>query len=202
MKRLTAICTASLWLLLSVGCACMAASFSADIYSGPKSMAKTGKVYSNGKMIRMEMKAGEHLQIMIVRLDKKKIWMLNPGSKEYTEMPVTKPELADPRSEAMLMRNATKKELGTETVSGYSCRKTAYVTKSGPKGMATRWYSQKLDWPVKTHVQMPDGRTFTQELRNIKLGNQASSLFEIPKGYKVVAVPTRPPPAKPGGPKK
>ena len=47
------------------------------------------------------------------------------------------------------------------------------------------WYSTKLEYPVKTEMQLPapmSGTTVSM-LENIKTGNQPASLFEIPSGY-------------------
>jgi hypothetical protein len=47
------------------------------------------------------------------------------------------------------------------------------------------WYSTKLDYPVKTEMQLPAPMSGTSVsiLENIKVGKQPASLFEIPAGY-------------------
>jgi hypothetical protein len=191
-----------LCLLLAAGCACLAADFSADVYAGPKALQKQGKIYTSGKMIRVETTMGGS-QITIMRPDKKMAWLISPATKQYVEAPMTRPEMMDPRSDKMFTQNATKKNLGKETVSGFSCEKTVYTfkgmpgnSKSGAGQQAIRCYSSKLDWPIRTQMIAP-GRTFVQELRNIKLGKQPATLFVVPKGYKKMAMPT--PSGTPGG---
>jgi len=185
-------------LMLAVGCACIAADFSADLYSGSKTLTKMGKIYVTGKMIRVDMTTQGKTRSTIVRLDKKVVWMIDPSLKQYMEMPIKDLAMADPRNDAMLSKNATKKKLGTEKVSGYVCEKTAYVSKQTPRGMATRWYSKKLDWPLKTVVSTPDRQSHSSEMRNIKVGKQPSTLFSVPKGYKKMTAPQPGQRGKPG----
>ncbi len=198
MKRALAV-SAALCLLLAAGC--VAADFSADLYAGQKSLTKAGKVNSSGGKLRIESNMGKMTRVMIVRADKRMVWALDPASRTYMEMPVPKGQNVDPRSDAMFAANSTKKNLGTEKVSGYACQKTAYVSRGNPKASAIRWYSSKLQYPVKIQVNMPGGQTSTQELRNVKVAKQSASLFEIPKGYKKIAAPKAPPGKRPMTPK-
>lgn len=200
-KRWLALLT-GLCLLLGAEFACLAADFSADVYEGPKALQKMGKIYTSGKMVRAELTVGTP-RVTIIRPDKKLVWVITPGTKQYIEAPITSPAMMDPRSDNMFVQQSTVKSMGTETVSGYSCKKTMYTFKGATgknKAMAgqqaIRCYSSKLDWPIKTQMMAP-GKSYIQELRNIKIGKQPASLFEIPKGYKKTA--SQMPSGKPGG---
>ena len=81
----------------------------------------------------------------------------------------------------------TEKDLGTETVNGFKCRKKSVEMVVEVMGFKTKsrsvvWISKKLDMPVRTRTE--DG--YVTELRNIKKGRQSKKLFEIPSGYKKV----------------
>jgi outer membrane lipoprotein-sorting protein len=200
MTRGCILILASLLLLLFAG-ACLAADFSADMFIGDKSLNKMGKIYSSGKMVRLEQGVGANQRVTIVRVDKKTAYMINPQNRTYMQMALPKGAQADPRSDAVYAANTIKKNLGTEVVNGYTCAKTAYVSKRAPKATTIRCYSQKLEWPVKTQINMPGGKCVTQELRNIKIAKQPMRLFEVPSGYKRVETPKVPPPGPKGLPK-
>ncbi|WDP89367.1 MAG: DUF4412 domain-containing protein [Desulfobacter sp.] len=79
------------------------------------------------------------------------------------------------------------KELGTEKVSGYKCTKKEITMTSEIYGMKNTtktliWQSDKFDMPLR--VQSEQGHT--SEMRHIKKGAPADSVFILPKGYKKV----------------
>jgi outer membrane lipoprotein-sorting protein len=95
-------------------------------------------------------------------------------------------------------RVATKKSLGTAKVSGFVCDKFQLTYKNKQMGTSTVWFAKRLDWPIKTETKTVHGTVVT-ECKSVKMGGQSASLFEIPKGYKKVAMPG--PPGMAGGPK-
>ncbi len=211
LGRLSAICAG----VLCFAAWCAAAEFSADTVTKMGGMTMTGKVWRQGNKMRQEMDMGTMRHIIIVRPDKKATWMLDPKSKTYMEMPYN-PKMSDPsmlKNEAELKKIAVKKKLGTEKVGGFVCDKFQLTFKDKARGTATVWVSKQLEWPLKTESKRPQGAVVT-ETKNIKVARQASSLFEIPKGYKKTTMPAHrgmggmpgrpsgPPPAgAPGKPK-
>lgn len=174
-------------LLAIAAAAVSAAEFSAEVYSGApgsKELSRTGKVFVGSRMVRIDASAQGQKMSTITRLDRKVFWMLDPAKKQYMEIPITRAALADPASDAALLERCTKKNLGKEKVGGFVCEKALYTDKGGQGVKITRWFSKELNWPVKTQISMPDGKSMVQETRNVKMGKQAASLFEIPKGYK------------------
>lgn len=174
-------------LLAAIAVAASAADFSAEVFSGApgsKQLSRAGTVYVSAKMIRIDASARGQKMTTITRLDKKVFWMVDPAKKQYMEIPITRAELADPASDAVLLQRCTKKNLGKEKVGGFECEKALYTDKGGQGVKITRWFSKKLNWPMKTQISTSDGKTMVQETRNVKMGKQAASLFEIPKGYK------------------
>ncbi len=156
------------------------AEYSADMEmtSNGKPQA-TGKVFQSGKKQRMEM-AGS---ISITRLDKKVMWQLMPKQKSYMEMAI--PEQNIPATEK---GDVEMTEMGAETVNGVSATKYKVVSKAdGKKGESFMWFT-KEGIMVKMEGQH-EGKTVGSELKNLKIGKQDGSLFEIPDGYKSMGNP-------------
>ncbi|MCK4534277.1 MAG: DUF4412 domain-containing protein [Syntrophobacterales bacterium] len=147
----------------------------------------TGKMYVTPEKMRMEVRSpqGKGNMIIIMRRDNNLYWMLNPGEKKYFERPLNEKEW-----ESMakgMVKSKTEKDLGTETINGFKCRKKSVemvveVMGFKSKSRSVVWISKKLDMPIRT--KMEDGRV--TELRNIKKGRQSKKLFEIPGDYKKV----------------
>lgn len=189
--------------LLAFAAGCLAASFSADLVMKHEKMSRTGKTYVDGKKSRIEMSAGPMQSIVIVRGDKGVTWMLNPAQKQYMESRSGSNDWNDPNWQKQLEQQATKKHLGKVNIAGYACDKFLYTFKNKEMGTSTICVAQKLGYPIRVESKSQYGG-MTMELKNIKEGRQAASLFEIPKGYKKTDMPGVPPmggkpkpPAKP-----
>jgi hypothetical protein len=85
---------------------------------------------------------------------------------------------------------------GKETVNGRQTEKWE-MTASNPQGQTMRsmqWYDPELK--ISIREEMPGG--YLRELKNISVGVQADSLFEIPAGYTLIKQPpgdAMPPPS-------
>lgn len=78
--------------------------------------------------------------------------------------------------------------IGEETINGRKTEKWEYVQhqQKGSKTARTlQWYDPELKMPVRE--EMPGG--YSRELKNIQLGPQPASLFELPQGYKKKEMP-------------
>ncbi len=161
-------------------------SFSADQVN----IAPDGKIQNSGKMyvtpdkIRMDMSSpqGKGNMIMIMRRDNNLYWMLNPGEKRYFERPLNEKEWEKMAKGAI--KSKTEKNLGTETINGYTCQKkevemVVEILGFKNKSRSTVWISEKLDLPIRTRTE--DGHV--TEMRNIKKGRQSKKLFEVPGDY-------------------
>ncbi|MBW2630628.1 MAG: DUF4412 domain-containing protein [Deltaproteobacteria bacterium] len=164
-------------------------NFSADqvTFAPNGKIENKGKIYVTSEKIRTEMRSpqGKNNMIMIMRRDLNLYWMLNPGDKKYFESPLNEEEWEGMAKGAI--KSETEKDLGTETVNGFKCRKKLVEMVVEVMGFKTKsrsvvWISKKLDMPVRTRTE--DG--YVTELRNIKKGRQPKKLFEIPGGYKKV----------------
>lgn len=161
----------------------LAAEFSADSKQIVSSnMTITGKTYVKGELERKETN-GPTAQIMISRPDKGVVWILKPAEKSYTEM-----KMRGPKGNMLekLKQIPNFKKIGTAKVAGYLCDKYTFNdTKNNITG--TAYISAQLSHELKVDANMMGMKTML-ELKNIKEGNQAISLFSIPKGYKKVTM--------------
>ncbi len=76
---------------------------------------------------------------------------------------------------------------GKVTVNGRQTEKWE-MTASNPQGQTMRsmqWYDPELK--ISIREEMPGG--YLRELKNISIGNQADTLFEIPAGYTLIKQP-------------
>lgn len=141
-------------------------------------------VYALGGKLRMEnvMPEAEQKLVMIYRPDKKKILYLNPERKSFFESEADESELG--KLGAAYIKGKKEKDLGEEAVSGYVCRKKEIETEIEVMGFRKRdrmlvWQSPRFDMPLRTRGEGGE----TTEIRNIRTGKPAATLFEVPAGY-------------------
>lgn len=182
---LVAVCLGVLWAAAWAG----AADFSADMVTKIGSTEIKGKIYRQGQMIRQDSTVGPVTNSVIIRPDKKVVWLINPASKSYSEVPYD-PKVSDVSvlsNEEQLKKIAVKTKLGNEKVNGYDCEKFELKFKNQQQRKSTIWLAKKLQFPVKTVTQTPNG-AITSECKNIKLGTPPKKLFDLPAGYKKVSM--------------
>jgi len=164
-------------------------SFSAERVSIDPSgkVSNMGKLYITPRKLRMDMSSpeGKGNILVILRKDLKIYWMLNPKAKKYFERPLNEEDWEKAMYESIKRK---EKDLGTETVNGFKCRKKEVETAVQFMGIKRKsrsiiWVSNRLVMPIRTESE--DGHV--TELRKIKSGRQPSRLFEVPPGYKKVA---------------
>jgi hypothetical protein len=178
--------------LATVLCACVAANsqtamrpFSADQVKVMGKKTTTGKVYSDGKAVRIEAPdARGQASITILRPDQKAVWVLTPASKTYLDMGglgAASMDLAKSAEAAKVDRQS----LGSEQVGAYHCDKyRVQATIEGKAYTSLEWDAKELDgFPVK---QADEKGSWSKEYQNVKLGPQDASLFEVPGDYKKI----------------
>lgn len=152
-----------------------AADFSADMVTRSAGQTMSGKIFMSGDNARMEFAE----MTTITRGDKKVVWMLMPAQKTYMEQSI------DPKTTMSMKEKVDgeveRKFIGNETINGRTAKKyfIRYKNQSG-SGEMYQWVTDGLVMPVKTAAI--DG-SWSTELKNVKIGAQDASLFEIPKGY-------------------
>jgi len=157
--------------------------FSADVdytstHGGKTSHEMSGKMYVSRQYMRSEMEAGPGGKgINITNFATKTSYVLMPDQHMYMEFkandamahrrgmgPNIKP-LLDPRNPCAY-----------EQVNGRSCDHWRITHKDG--SVSDSWIDQRLHFPIKT---VTEGSSW--QLTNIKEGEPAASLFQIPPGY-------------------
>jgi hypothetical protein len=84
----------------------------------------------------------------------------------------------------------SRKKIGSETVNGHPTTKYEVTAKTDDKvTQIHQWWATDIHFPVKTAAV--DG-SWSMEYRDIKIGSQPDSLFEVPAGYKKMSIPGMP----------
>jgi len=165
--------------ILLLGSAAFAVEYSAEYVTTVDGEKTTSKMFYAKDKCRMEVETEAGRSISICRFDKDVMWTLMPEQKMYMET-----ELPEPGEEGY-MGDYDKKELGkkigSEKINGEMCDKyKVYADKEEKDDFMYVWISQKDSIVMKTASS--DG-SVTTEVKNLKKGKQAASLFEIPEGY-------------------
>jgi len=160
-------------------------SFSADQVKVMGKRTTTGRVYSDGKAVRIEgQDARGQASITILRPDQKAVWVLTPASKTYMDMGglgEASMDLAKSAEGAKIERQP----LGSEQIGAYRCDKyRVQATLEGRVYTSLEWDAKELDgFPVK---QAGEKGEWSKEYSNVRLGPQNPSLFELPADYKKI----------------
>ncbi len=161
-----------------------ALQFSADTVMTSGKIKTSGKIYFSGERFRMDM-TSPRAMTTITRLDKKVVWSVMPEQRMYMEIPFNPKR--EPMVKDKVQGEIERKLIGTEAVDGHPAKKYLVTYKSGgEKTQIYQWMATDLNFPVKTAAV--DG-SWTQEYKNIRLGNQPDSLFNVPAGYKKFQMP-------------
>ena len=181
VSAILAICSILMFAGLS-----LAFEFSADMVMTAESHKMAGKMFSKGERFRMEMNAqGQHM-ITITRTDKKVVWNIMPEQKMYMEMPFNPKDA--PKTE--IKGEVDRKLVGSETIDGHPTQKYLITYKEGANTEKVyQWLATDINFPVKTADL---NNKWVQEFKNVKIGSQADSLFEVPAGYMKMQMPSMP----------
>ena len=159
-----------------------AQEFSADFSSKGIGESNTGKIFNANLRSRMEM--GDI--VTIAKIDENKAWVIMPKEKTYMEMPLASSNFI--AGEKSLPGEVERELIGKETYDGKAVDKYRIVYTVGSKTEAIfSWILSESGIPVKTSAE--DGR-WQVEYKNIKVGKQPDSLFEIPSGYSKFSTPS------------
>jgi len=167
--------------------------YSADLVvtrkAGPP-MPMTMKVYVDGNKRRNE-REGNGGQIIILRGDLSKRYVLTPATKTYVEAPLDPKMLESPNDWAKRM-GLVHEKVGTEEINGETCDKYQYSSDPNKtaNGQNQRmpavramtgfiWVGQMTHMLVKSENQVTSA-----EWKNIKVGPPDASLFDLPADYK------------------
>lgn len=187
------LATVLLAMLFVIGCgkddatAPMAKEYSATMVSKSAGQTITMQIYMKQDKFRTDSKmAGTST---IVRRDLNKVWTIMTAQKAYMEMP----GMADAQTQSVedkVKGEVSRKKVGSETINGHPSTKYEVTTKADDKTLQIyQWWATDISFPVKTAAV--DG-SWSMEYKDIKIGNQPDSLFEIPSGFKKMTIPGLP----------
>jgi hypothetical protein len=156
--------------------------YSADRVIESEAGTIEGKVYATKDKERTETSMRGMTSVMILRRDTQSGYMLMPAQKMYMQMDFAKAQAQSGGGQAADAVEIT--EVGQETIEGQSTTKYKLIMKDGSAG-GFMWFT-KDGIMVKMDTVVKDGRNksrMTMTLKNIKVGSQDASLFEVPAGY-------------------
>ena len=162
--------------------------FSADQVVTKDGKTTTAKVYATPTAMRTEGVQDGKKYITILLYDRKVMWSLMPDEKMYFEMPIPAGAQVTAGMKEMMKGVQVKHEpLGSEQVGGYHCDKSRMtVTWQGVTGTTIEWAAKELNGFVVKKQDVESGEI--TEYKNIRLGPQDPSLFELPAGYKKMSM--------------
>lgn len=138
--------------------------------------------YAPGKH-RSEVSTQGQTFTAIVREDQQLLWMLMPPQNMYMEVSLDARELGNGAAfeGAEVVES---RELGREDVNGQRTTKYEITVRdpSGETATGTLWATADMI-PVKMDMVLEGGDRVVLELRDIEVGAQPDSLFEVPAGY-------------------
>ncbi|MCG6534131.1 MAG: DUF4412 domain-containing protein [Syntrophales bacterium LBB04] len=185
MRKVVLICVLVV-IVFCLATGAFAIEFSADMVSNTHGQTTTSKVFAKDQKFRME-PMGQPMY-SIVRGDKHVIWMVMPDQKSYMEMQANPNQQL--KVEEKVQGEFSRKLIGSEKIDGHPAQK--YEVTYGEGGKTEKmyqWMATDIKFPVKTAAV--DGN-WTIEYRNIKMGTQPASLFEVPLGYNKMGLPSMP----------
>ncbi len=143
-----------------------------------------GKVYYSHGKLRQEMDMGGMKQIIITRMDKKVVWTLMPAQTIYVELPMS---ALEGKGEDITDMDVEQTVAGKEIVNGVLTTKynVRAERKDGTRLDGYTWLT-KDGILMKADLTAKDSSNNTRikmELKDLKVGRQDPSLFEVPAGY-------------------
>jgi hypothetical protein len=178
-------------LIAAMSCATVCAHesiqpFSSDVKFTANGQETTGRVYSDGQSIRMELDPKmPNGRAIFIRLETGLAQDVSFREQFYAEYPYG--AAADAQFIPYLQIAYVKSELlGTESFDGQECEKVEVTsTYKGQVYASIQWRSKPLHgFVVKTQDVQGE---WSAEYKNVKLGDQPAALFEIPVGYNRIA---------------
>jgi len=167
-------------------------NYSADMETTTPHGSHTSKIFSKDGKIRMESSMQGHSSINIMRPDKKVMWILMVDNKIYMEMPLDQNKLDIQSKLNDPDFKVDKQFISNDVVDKHPTKKYHLtITKDGKKEMSGYiWEATDLNnFPVKHESE---DKKMTTVWKNIKTGEVNDSVFELPSGYKKMAMPAMP----------
>lgn len=148
-----------------------------------------GKIYIKGDKYRIQ-REGE-TEYIILRHDKKVMWIVIPSEKVYVEMPLD--ETKTPKIQEKNPGEVSRKLIGAETIDGHPTNKYEITVREGSRTETFyQWTATELNFPIKTSAVKGE---WSVEFENLK-ETVSESVFQIPKGYEKAKIVLKPGPER------
>ncbi len=160
--------------------------YSADSLIETEGGVFKGRVFHAPGKERREQASGGVKQIIITRLDKKVVWVLMPGQKTYMETAITDEKGTQGTWQDPSQFDYEMTTLGQETVNGVKAVKNRITATSrqGVEYIGFMWVTKEgILVRMESAVKDKSSTRIKMDLKNIKIGVQSPSLFEVPAGY-------------------
>lgn len=159
----------------------LSVEYSADRTITTDSGAITGRVFATAQKERMEMNTGGMQSVMILRRDTRTGTMLMPAQRMAMDLGFAQ---AQQQSASAPGDGVSIREIGKEKVEGMQTTKYQ-VTRTDGGGSGHLWVTRdgivmKMEMLTQEHGKKT---RVSMALRNVKVGRQPASLFEVPPGY-------------------
>lgn len=171
-------------------------SFSAEVVrsdSKQQGPSSKGMIYVGRGGIRTETNQDQKTIWMIFKPEKKIVWTLFPKQKMYMErsgLSLEWPPLPDDENSPCRSEKFQCQKNGWQTIDNRSVMhwKIAILGAKGKSSYAQLWVDPRLNVAIREHYA--DG--LIVEMRHIRETPPEDSLFDLPKGYRKVTLPTVP----------
>ncbi len=153
----------------------------------------SGKMYQSGGNTRQEINTMGILATTITRRDKKVVWTLLPMNNSYMEFSfddAATGKKGDGIDNFWKSPDTKIEKLGKEDVNGVETThdKVTITAKDGQAHTGEVWLT-KDNIPMRMKTAPSAGHEVMMELKNLKIGKQDASLFEVPAGYQKTQMP-------------
>jgi len=172
----------------------LAMEYSADVVSTSSGrVVSSGKIWFSTDRMRLETLPSELKDnsatpvVAITRLDKLVVWIVLVKNQKYMEQGFSAAAPA-PVVESTANVQVDRQMLGSEILDGRTATKYRVTTTYKGKNTVTyQWLDADSGIPLK--ISDEKGQ-FIQEYKNLVVGPQDPSLFEIPAGYQKIGLPS------------
>jgi hypothetical protein len=151
-------------------------------------VAVPGKVYVKGKKMRQELRLAGRDTVIIMDLDQKLAYMLDPDGETATKVDLSELIAQGTNvtpTERVQSLPSDARLVGAETLDG---KPTAVYEVDGQGGPVKLWIWVERGVPLKMELPNPTA-PLTVEMSNYQFGPQPASLFELPAGTRIVEMP-------------
>lgn len=153
--------------------------------------AMTTKVWQQGKNMRLELEDSEGAGkvITIVNGDEETVYTYAPDQGIATKFSLEESEVdtSTPQDYAQDMNNETMKYIKEETIDGKECSLYEMNATDDSESLTKVWIWKDYGIPIRME-STAEGQEMLMEYKNVQVGAQDASLFQLPKDVAVMDI--------------